>query len=353
MTRHLQTAGTAIGAALLVGMTTVTWARHDATAAQQGAAPVRDGHVTTYWPGGILKSDVSYRNDAYEGEYRTFYASGAPYELRHYTGGREEGRQQSWAADGTIYLNYEVRGGRRYGLVNASPCSTVGGGSAQAGVPERTEPEPDTWGFGANAAQSRRDSTSVDERRDNSGLPYYDESTFTPHWAPVAHTVAPFSLVTESRAPISDRTLAGRPYVASFVYTSCAAVCPILVRQLSRVQTDLGDLARIVSFTVTPDTDTPAVLASFGRARGIDPRRWSLVTGSRRTIYTLARTSYFADDDRTGFAPDDDRAFLHSEKLLLVDGSGQLRGVYNGTQPFAVDQLIADFRALTDDKRSR
>ncbi len=37
---------------------------------------------------------------------------------------------------------------------------------------------------------------------------------------------------------------------------------------------------------------------------------------------------------------------LHTEKLVLVDGSGHLRGVYNGTQPFAVDQLISDLRQL-------
>ena len=90
----------------------------------------------------------------------------------------------------------------------------------------------------------------------------------------------------------------------------------------------------------------PAVLAAFGRERRIDPARWSLVTGSRRTIYTLARTSYFADDTRAGAAADDETAFLHSEKLLLVDAGGHLRGVYNGTQPFAVDQLMADFAAL-------
>ena len=48
-----------------------------------------------------------------------------------------------------------------------------------------------------------------------------------------------------------------------------------------------------------------------------------------------------------GLAADDVTAFLHTEKLLLVDADGRLRGIYNGTQPFAVDQLISDLHRLT------
>ena len=187
-------------------------------------------------------------------------------------------------------------------------------------------------------------------RHDSGVLPYYEDPTFSPRWSPVSHRVAAFSLPTQNGTRVSGLALRGHPYVASFIYTQCAAVCPLVVRQLSRVQTAIaGSAARIVSFSVTPDTDTPARLAQFGRERGIDPRSWSLVTGSKKAIYTLARTSYFADDSRVGLAPDDEAAFLHTEKLLLVDGDGHLRGVYNGTQPHAVDQLIADFGRLTAD----
>ena len=56
------------------------------------------------------------------GEYRTFHDNGQLAEIRRYVMGREEGLQQSWTRDGVLYLNYEVRDGRRYGLVNARPC---------------------------------------------------------------------------------------------------------------------------------------------------------------------------------------------------------------------------------------
>lgn len=292
-------------------------------------APVaRNGHVQTYWPGGVLKADVTYVNDAYEGEYRSYYQSGSPYERRHYVNGREQGRQQSWSEDGTLYLNYDVRNGRRFGLVNATPCNIVGTprvATAAAATAQRAARAGGATGAAMPAA-----------------LPFYADATFTPHWAAVPHRVAAFSLTTQTGARLSDTALAGRPYVASFIYTQCAAVCPILVQQLARVQAAGG---RIVSFSVTPDTDTPAVLAAFGRERGIDPRAWSLVTGDKRSIYELARTSFFADDSRVDAG--DAAAFLHTEKLILVDGSGHLRGVYNGTQPHAVDQLIDDLGVLS------
>ena len=181
-----------------------------------------------------------------------------------------------------------------------------------------------------------------------SALPYYGGKDFTPSWAPVAHRVADFGGLTDQRGQaFSNAQLDGHPYVASFIFTRCSLVCPVLVKQLGRVQavTQGSDL-RIVSFSVTPDVDTPDVLADFGQKRGIDPSRWSLLTGSKQTIYGLARDSYFADDDRITASLDEPNAFLHTEKLVLVDAQGHLRGVYDGTLPHDIDLLIKDAKAL-------
>jgi antitoxin component YwqK of YwqJK toxin-antitoxin module len=83
------------------------------------------GHVDVrrlYHPNGVMRLEAELRDGVFDGSYRTWYASGKPYELRNYANGREEGRQQSWTEDGTLFLNYEMRNGRRYGLVNARPC---------------------------------------------------------------------------------------------------------------------------------------------------------------------------------------------------------------------------------------
>lgn len=88
-------------------------------------AGFRAEHQQARWPNGRLRLDTTVVDDAYHGEYRTWYQSGAPYELRHFVHGREEGVQQSWTETGQLYLNYEVRHGRRYGFINATPCLPV------------------------------------------------------------------------------------------------------------------------------------------------------------------------------------------------------------------------------------
>ncbi len=263
------------------------------------------------WPDGTQKREAAMRGGVYDGDYRTWHPNGRPAEVRRYRDGRQEGLQQAWTADGVLYLNYEVRDGRRYGMVNARPCVTVGG--------------------------------------DDSGLPYYDTADFTPRWTPGEHRVGRFTGVSQTGATVRSDSLSGRVHIASFIYTTCAAVCPLIVRQLGRVQSALADrpAVRLVSFTVTPETDTPGVLAAFGRTWGVDATRWWLVRTPTAALYPLARDGYFADDARVG-RQGDAEAFLHTEKVMLVDGEGRLRGVYNGTVPREVDLLIADARRLVD-----
>ena len=176
------------------------------------------------------------------------------------------------------------------------------------------------------------------------GLPYYDSADFSPRWSPVAHHVGRFHLTTQMNRAVTDADLRGHPYVASFIFTTCSAICPTLVQNLKRVQEGIADRpdVRLLSYSVTPATDTPAVLDAFGRERGIDPSRWLLVTGDIAQITSLARESYFADDGRAS-----ESQLLHTEKVLLVDGEGRLRGIYNGTAALDMVRLIEDIKRLS------
>jgi protein SCO1/2 len=270
----------------------------------------KTGWHRTWWPGGHVRTDTHYAVDAIVGEFRSYYSSGRPYELRHYVNGHEEGAQQSWTEDGELFLNYEVRNGRRFGLVNAKPC-----------IP----------------ARALKTTTPT--------LPFYDSPDFTPRWTDESsHHIAPFTLRTQTGATLTTADLLGRVHIANFMFARCPNLCPAVVASLKTVQAALRDTnVVLVSYSVTPEVDTPELLSAFGTARGIDPARWHLVTGDRRQIYELARSSYFADDSREGQRPDE---ILHSEKVLLVDQAGRLRGVYNGTHPFDMQRLIEDATLL-------
>ena len=181
-----------------------------------------------------------------------------------------------------------------------------------------------------------------------SALPYYADRDFTPHWGPVEHQVGAFRLLDQRGRALSEADLDGRIHVASFLYTGCPGVCPALVSRLRRVQEATRDLSdvELVSYSVTPRSDTPEVLAEFGRLRGVDPERWRLLTGDLSTITRLARESYFADDARALLASGGERPLLHSEKVLLVDRQRHLRGVYDGTQAFEIERLLQDLATL-------
>ena len=191
--------------------------------------------------------------------------------------------------------------------------------------------------------------SSNTERSPGKGLPFYDSVEFTPRWSnTVEHTIADFSLVTQMGETIRRDDLRDHIHVASFIFTSCNAICPTLISQLLRVQDAVAnrDDVLLVSYSVTPQHDSAAVLKEFGSDRGINPDRWKLVTGDAETVYRLACDSYFADDGRLDGNQTSTELFLHTEKVLLVDENGYLRGVYNGSLPFEIEKLIADIQLL-------
>ena len=95
-----------------------------------------------------------------------------------------------------------------------------------------------------------------------------------------------------------------RVVVASFVYTSCSTICPVIGACLKRLQTDLGErLGRdvaLLTITLDPVTDTPERMATWGRRFGAESG-WYLLGGNKNDIdtvlkafgvYTAARESH-------------------------------------------------------------
>lgn len=78
---------------------------------------------------------------------------------------------------------------------------------------------------------------------------------------------------------------------------------------------------------------------------------WHLLTGKKSEIYTLARQSYFAEED-LGFTKDSTE-FLHTEHILLIDRSKRIRGIYNGTLQLEIEQMITDIGQLLNEQPCR
>ena len=187
-------------------------------------------------------------------------------------------------------------------------------------------------------------------------LPYFADASFTPQWydghadLPAGfHSIGPFNLVDQTGAPVTDATLRGKVYVANFFFTACPGICPTTMASMARLQSKLGgfDDVALLSHSVTPEADSVPVLRAYAERMRVVSSRWHLVTGSREVIDDLGRRAYFADED-LGRAADDGfgDTFLHTEQFLLVDRNGHIRGVYNGMNRTAMEQLIGDVEAL-------
>ena len=194
--------------------------------------------------------------------------------------------------------------------------------------------------LGIGAARPRRTS-----------LPYFEDASLTPRWldargAARAHRVGDFHLVDSHGRAVTRADVARRVYVAGFFYAECRTLCPDVRAQLSRVHEAFAadTLVRILSHSVAPERDDPARLARYAEHNHVDGVQWRLLTGSRAELERLARDAYFVElSDTTG----NTRGRLrHTETLLLVDGEGRLRGAYDGSLAYDVNQLIADVRTL-------
>lgn len=163
------------------------------------------------------------------------------------------------------------------------------------------------------------------------------------------HRTMDFSLTDHTGNTFTQNDVGERIVVTDFFFTTCRTICPKMTSEMERVQEAFKDEPRILllSHSVTPEIDTVEALAAYAELHGADPARWRFLTGSRKQIYALARSSYFAAMDEGDGGPDD---FVHTENFVLVDPQRRLRGFYDGTDSNDVDRLISDVRKLLKEK---
>ncbi len=158
------------------------------------------------------------------------------------------------------------------------------------------------------------------------------------HQLPQLGAIPPFVLTDQNGQPFGTQQLQGKIWIADFVYTTCPGPCPMISSRMSETQKPLRDTdVKLVSFTVDPETDTPAVLRGYADKLGAQPGRWEFLTGDKATIYHLSRDGFKL---AAGSAADGQP--VHSTRMILVDRAGKIRGYYDATEADAVTRLLAD-----------
>lgn len=219
-------------------------------------------------------------------------------------------------------------------------------------------------------------------------------------------TVPDFSLIERGGRRVTLAEIRGKVWIANFIYTHCTDTCPLQSALMSRLQADFSaepDL-RLVSISVDPEQDTPAVLAEYAGRLGADRDRWLFLTGEKKAIYTLALEGFRLSvaDPAEATQPSQDKGlpasrpdarqgqsshhratpgravarilnravawlldpvpalahpghpgkpFIHSSRFALVDRQARIRGYYASDDEAALGRLRRDVKTLLREDR--
>ena len=161
-----------------------------------------------------------------------------------------------------------------------------------------------------------------------------DAATAVVHVEPAPRAVENFTLIERSGEPFESDSLRGKVWVASFFFVTCPGICLKMNQTIADLQKELDPEVRFVSITVDPDNDTPESLRAYADRLGANDR-WLFLTGSMRDIQDVANDSF-----QVAAAP-----AAHSERLMVVDRQGRVRGsfmVSEGAQMTLLKRKIAE-----------
>jgi len=187
------------------------------------------------------------------------------------------------------------------------------------------------------------------------------------------HRVPDFSLTNQlgqtvslkNLATVSDNDTNRRVIVADFFYTHCPTICPVMTRNMKRLQNTVKEavdvdgrktqLVQFISFSIDPGRDSVAALKKWADRFQIDPSNWWLLTGDKQTIYDLSlKHMNLAVQE-----PQIDSSFPHTDIFVLIDKNGVVRVrrdkdgnplLYHGLDSTSLANLSEDIVLLSLEK---
>jgi len=163
----------------------------------------------------------------------------------------------------------------------------------------------------------------------------------------VTWPIKDFKAVNQENKSFGLNNLKGKVWIADFMFTSCADVCPPMTSNLLKLQErvkkeGLKDV-EIVSFSVDPTVDKPETLTKYANQFHVDFNNWTFLTG-----YSQAFIEKFALKNFKAFVkkPENGSQVVHQTTFFLVDQKGNVKKTYSGLQDVPYDEIIHDIKAL-------
>jgi protein SCO1/2 len=170
---------------------------------------------------------------------------------------------------------------------------------------------------------------------------------------PVLTYVQDFSFTDQNDKLVTERNVSGKVYVAEYFFTTCKGICPKMNANMKKIYDKFkGDSGfAILSHTCMPETDSAPLLKAYEQKMiGADngqrePNNWYFLTGSKNSLYKMARESYLLDNEKNNSLNIADQ-FIHTQLFALVDKQRRLRGVYDGLREEELNKLSTDIKDL-------
>ena len=174
---------------------------------------------------------------------------------------------------------------------------------------------------------------------------------------PLMSYVQNFSFTDQNGQTVTQKNIEGKVYVTNYFFTTCKGICPKMNFNLKGVYDHFKndkDFA-IISHSSMPETDSVPLLKAYEEkmlgSNPNDPAKWFFVTGSKDSLYKMARQSYLLDNDKNN-SVNIAEAFIHTQFFALVDKQKRVRGIYDGLKQDEIARLEKDISTLLKEKDS-
>jgi protein SCO1/2 len=167
---------------------------------------------------------------------------------------------------------------------------------------------------------------------------------------PVYGTLPDFMLTNQNGRRVTLADFSGRIWIADAIFTRCPGQCLVMSQHMKEIQEALpaGLSIQLVSFTTDAAFDQPAVLKKYAERFGARDNCWSFLTGDKHALHGVEVDGLKLSvlDKPAAERDSSDDLFIHSEKFILLDKVGRIRGYYDGQTGSAVTEVIAAAQSL-------
>lgn len=168
---------------------------------------------------------------------------------------------------------------------------------------------------------------------------------------PVMSYVQDFSFTDQNNQTVNGHSLDGKVYVTEYFFTTCKGICPKMNANMKNVFEKFKnekDFA-VLSHTSMPETDSVPLMKLYEEKMiGKNPQyaaKWYFVTGTKDSLYNMARQSYLLDNNKNNNVNIEDH-FIHTQFFALVDKQKRVRGIYDGLKLNEIARLDEDIAEL-------